>query len=74
MYFTRRLNSVNYLTDIPVAVSFPHFYGGDPALVDNVNGIAPNMEKHQSVVAVQPVMNDFNTMLFITPFKNVRLE
>ncbi|XP_060858229.1 scavenger receptor class B member 1-like isoform X1 [Metopolophium dirhodum] len=40
--------------NIPVAVSFPHFYGGDPALVDNVNGIAPNMEKHQSVVAVQP--------------------
>jgi len=57
-----------------VAVSFPHFYGGDPALVDNVNGIAPNMEKHQSVVAVQPVMNNFNTMPFITPFKNFRLE
>lgn len=39
-----------------MAVSFPHFYGGDPSLVNNVNGIHPDPEKHQSVVGVQPVI------------------
>lgn len=43
-------------SDIPVAVSFPHFYGGDPSLVENVNGISPDKEKHESIVAIQPVM------------------
>ncbi|XP_025421899.1 scavenger receptor class B member 1-like isoform X2 [Sipha flava] len=40
--------------NIPVAVSFPHFYGGDPSLVENVNGVAPDAGKHESEVAVQP--------------------
>lgn len=45
------------LSDIPVAVSFPHFYGGEPSLLDNVEGLAPDAEKHESEVAVQPVTN-----------------
>ncbi|XP_050425880.1 scavenger receptor class B member 1-like isoform X2 [Adelges cooleyi] len=40
--------------NIPVAVSFPHFYGGDPSLVDNVEGISPVKEEHESLVAIQP--------------------
>ncbi|VVC33177.1 Hypothetical protein CINCED_3A004628 [Cinara cedri] len=40
--------------NIPVAVSFPHFYGGDPSLMDHVNGLSPDKEKHESTIAVQP--------------------
>lgn len=51
------VNCFEPVTDIPVAVSFPHFYGGDPSLADNVDGIRPDVNKHESLVAVQPVMN-----------------
>lgn len=54
---TIKTNALKSFSDIPVAVSFPHFYGGDPSLVDNVNGIAPDVSKHESEVAVQPVTN-----------------
>lgn len=49
-----------FFLEIPVAVSFPHFYGGDPSLLDNVNGLSPNQEKHESVVAIQPVMTNYD--------------
>ncbi|XP_050527772.1 scavenger receptor class B member 1-like isoform X2 [Daktulosphaira vitifoliae] len=40
--------------NIPVAVSFPHFYDGDPSLVGKIDGISPEREKHESVMAIQP--------------------
>lgn len=41
--------------DLPVAVSLPHFYNSDPSLVNEVEGLHPEKEKHESVVAMEPV-------------------
>lgn len=41
--------------DIPFAVSLPHFYKGDPALVEAVDGLNPTKEKHDAVIIMQPV-------------------
>ncbi|XP_055628673.1 protein croquemort [Toxorhynchites rutilus septentrionalis] len=40
--------------NIPVAVSLPHFYKGDQALVDAVDGLRPEKEKHDAVIIMQP--------------------
>ncbi|XP_075148935.1 scavenger receptor class B member 1 [Haematobia irritans] len=40
--------------NIPLAISFPHFYNGDPTLLDGFEGLSPNEEKHGSQVAIQP--------------------
>ncbi|BES94147.1 CD36 family [Nesidiocoris tenuis] len=40
--------------NIPVAISLPHFYKADKSLVEGVEGLNPNEEKHASVYAVQP--------------------
>lgn len=44
-----------YIQDLPVAVSLPHFYNSDPTLLNEVDGLNPIKEKHESVVAMQPV-------------------
>lgn len=41
--------------DLPIAVSLPHFYNSDPTLLNYVDGLNPIKEKHESVVAMQPV-------------------
>ena len=40
----------------PVFISAPHFYLGDPSLVDGVVGVKPNKEKHQFSFDVEPNM------------------
>ncbi len=40
----------------PVFISAPHFYLGDPSLVDGVIGAKPNKEKHQFSFDVEPIM------------------
>ncbi|EDS25865.1 cd36 antigen [Culex quinquefasciatus] len=40
--------------NIPFAVSLPHFYKGDPALVEAVDGLNPTKEKHDAVIIMQP--------------------
>ncbi|XP_035775238.1 scavenger receptor class B member 1-like isoform X1 [Anopheles albimanus] len=40
--------------NIPVAVSLPHFYKGDPGLVNAIDGLSPNKEKHDAVIIMQP--------------------
>ena len=45
--------------DTPVAVpaivaSEPHFYQGDPALVDNVGGLRPNKREHATFFDIEP--------------------
>ncbi|XP_055543770.1 scavenger receptor class B member 1-like [Wyeomyia smithii] len=40
--------------NIPVAVSLPHFYKGDPALVEAIDGLKPDKEKHDAVIIMQP--------------------
>jgi len=40
--------------DAPMLLSWPHFYGGDPALLDKVSGLAPDKEKHQMQIDLLP--------------------
>lgn len=41
--------------DIPTSVSLPHFYNSDPSLLNEVEGIMPVKEKHESIIVMQPV-------------------
>ncbi|KFB46340.1 AGAP004643-PA-like protein [Anopheles sinensis] len=40
--------------NIPVAVSLPHYYKGDPRLSQAIDGLSPNKEKHDAVIIMQP--------------------
>ncbi|KAJ9584706.1 hypothetical protein L9F63_020952, partial [Diploptera punctata] len=39
---------------IPLALSRPHFFKGDPRLYETIEGMNPNASKHESMIAVQP--------------------
>ncbi|XP_011640597.1 LOW QUALITY PROTEIN: scavenger receptor class B member 1-like [Pogonomyrmex barbatus] len=39
--------------NIPAVVSFPHFLDADPSLLENVEGLKPDREKHGSYVILQ---------------------
>lgn len=39
----------------PVYISNPHFYDADPALLDSVEGLKPEREKHETYFKIQPV-------------------
>lgn len=39
----------------PVFMSFPHFYAGDQFYLNNVEGLDPNKEKHESYFTLEPV-------------------
>ncbi|XP_028398095.1 lysosome membrane protein 2-like [Dendronephthya gigantea] len=45
----------------PVFISLPHFYLGDPRLVDAVVGLKPNKEKHQFSFDVEPILGAIMT-------------
>lgn len=49
------INNFIVIVDIPAAVSLPHFYNSDPSLVNEVEGINPVKEKHESIIIMQPV-------------------
>ncbi|XP_021934461.1 scavenger receptor class B member 1-like isoform X2 [Zootermopsis nevadensis] len=38
----------------PIGVSYPHFYQGDPMLVDAVEGSHPDKQKHESHFYIEP--------------------
>ncbi|KAI4486284.1 hypothetical protein M0802_012389 [Mischocyttarus mexicanus] len=38
----------------PIALSFPHFYKSHPSLLEAVNGLKPDPEKHESYFYIQP--------------------
>lgn len=40
---------------IPIAVSLPHFYKSDPRLADEIEGMKPEQEKHETIVQIEPV-------------------
>lgn len=42
-------------TDAPIYLSFPHFYKADPTLLDAVDGLKPDPEKHETYFKIQPV-------------------
>jgi scavenger receptor class B, member 1 len=39
----------------PIFMSFPHYYAADPFYLDEVNGLEPEKEKHQSYFTLDPV-------------------
>jgi len=43
------------LIDAPVYLSFPHFYKADPKLLEDVEGLSPDQEKHETFLKIQPV-------------------
>ncbi|XP_074031276.1 scavenger receptor class B member 1 [Leptinotarsa decemlineata] len=40
--------------DAPVYISYPHFLDADPSLIEHVEGLKPDREKHQSYFKIQP--------------------
>lgn len=40
--------------DIPTAVSYPHFYRSDPALLAGVDGLQPDAQRHSFEIVLQP--------------------
>ncbi|XP_063220309.1 scavenger receptor class B member 1-like isoform X2 [Bacillus rossius redtenbacheri] len=38
----------------PIAVSYPHFYQGDPSLISEVKGSSPDPEKHETYFYIEP--------------------
>jgi len=40
--------------DAPMLLSWPHFYGGDPGLLEQVEGLSPNKDKHQFGIDILP--------------------
>jgi len=40
--------------DAPMLLSWPHFYRGDPALLDQVAGLTPDKEKHEFGIDILP--------------------
>ena len=62
---TMNISNINYalfefvsLTAIPAAMSLPHFLNADPSLLEGVEGLHPDPEKHGTKVILQPV-SDF---------------
>ncbi|KAK9297159.1 hypothetical protein QLX08_009032 [Tetragonisca angustula] len=41
---------------IPAAMSLPHFLNGDPSLVEEIDGIKPDPEKHSTRIVLQPTI------------------
>lgn len=39
---------------IPITISQPHFYNADPSLIEQIDGIKPEKEIHDSIVTVFP--------------------
>uniref|UniRef100_A0A1A9ZZ29 Scavenger receptor class B member 1 n=1 Tax=Glossina pallidipes TaxID=7398 RepID=A0A1A9ZZ29_GLOPL len=40
--------------NIPLAISFPHFFNADPSLLKPFEGLEPNESKHGTEIALQP--------------------
>lgn len=60
--------------DAPVYLSFPHFYKADPKLLEDVEGLSPDQEKHETFLKIQPVSTimifiNYNHLDYIHTFK-----
>nr|XP_032525629.1 lysosome membrane protein 2-like [Danaus plexippus plexippus] len=40
----------------PLVASFPHFYRGDPKLYEDIQGLSPNGELHDSFIDIHPTL------------------
>lgn len=50
---------------LPIITSFPHFYAGDSILRENIDGLNPQKELHQSSVEIHPVTTVILFIYFI---------
>jgi hypothetical protein len=41
-----------YVVGAPIMMSFPHFYLGDPSLLETVEGLKPDAEKHDGYLDI----------------------
>ena len=49
-----------YFTDgVPLVASLPHFYEGDPVLLEGIEGLNPVKEEHETAIDVEPVSQIF---------------
>lgn len=44
-----------YNTAASVLISHPHFYNGDKTYLQNVKGLNPKLEHHQTFIDIEPV-------------------
>lgn len=51
---------------IPIAVSLPHFYKSDPRLADEIEGMKPEQERHETVVQIEPVRYWLSSSKYLT--------
>lgn len=49
------LNITSCRHGLPVFISYPHFYHGTEELVNSVEGMEPEQEKHEFSITVEPV-------------------
>ena len=40
---------------IPIVMTAPHFHNADPGLLDQVIGVSPDIEKHDTVLDIEPI-------------------
>lgn len=40
----------------PIFMSYPHFHNADPYYIENIEGMHPSVEKHQSYFTLEPVI------------------
>lgn len=50
--------------DAPLYVSFPHFLNADPSLINAVDGLSPEKDKHESFVKINSVSIERATILY----------
>lgn len=43
------------VSDAPLYISFPHFLKADPALLNAVEGLSPDVDKHESFIKINSV-------------------
>jgi hypothetical protein len=48
------------VTGAPIMMSFPHFYLGDPSLLDTVAGLKPDPEKHDGYLDVHEASSSYS--------------
>ena len=46
---------LSFFSDIPAAVSLPHFLDADPSLMKGIQGLKADPEKHKTLIYLQPV-------------------
>lgn len=64
--FVNKLNvTILPHVDIPTSVSLPHFYNSDPSLLNEVEGLSPNKDQHESIIILQPVRYYFQISSFL---------